>query len=43
MKRKIRKEVKYGLYVVGFIALFGLIYSIEKTLFPVTFNNKDNM
>ena len=42
MKRKIRKEVKYGLYVVGFIALFGLIYSIEKTLFPVTFNNKDN-
>lgn len=42
MKRKLRKEVKYSLYVLSFIALFGLIYSIEKTLFPVTFNDKDN-
>lgn len=42
MKRKIRKEVKYCLYVISFIALFGLIYSIEKTLFPITFNDKDN-
>lgn len=42
MKRKLRKEVKYSLYVLSFITLFGLIYSIEKTLFPVTFNDKDN-
>lgn len=42
MKRRLKKEVKYGLYAVAFIALFGLIYSIEKTLFPVTFHNKDN-
>lgn len=42
MKRKIRKEVKYCLYVISFIALFGLIYSIEKTLFPITFNNNDD-
>lgn len=41
MKRRIRKEVKYGLYVVLFIAVFGLIYSVEKTLFPITFNDKD--
>lgn len=41
MKRKLKKEVKYGLYALGFIAIVGLIYSIEKTLFPLTFKDKD--
>ena len=42
MKRRLKKPVKYVLYVVAFIALAGIIYSVEKTLFPVTFNDKDN-
>ncbi|MEG0826051.1 MAG: M23 family metallopeptidase [Bacilli bacterium] len=42
MERKLKKEVKYGLYAVCFIAIVGLIYSIEKTLFPVSFKEKEN-
>ena len=42
MKRRLKKPYKYGLYVVAFVALFGLIYSIEKTLFPVTFKEEDD-
>lgn len=42
MKRRLKKTVKYGLYAVSFIALVGLIYSVEKTLFPVTFNSNDD-
>lgn len=41
MKRKLKKEVKYGLYALGFIAIVGLVYSIERTLFPITFRDKD--
>lgn len=41
MKRKLRKEVKYSLYALGFVAIVGLIYSVETTLFPLTFKDKD--
>ena len=39
MKRRLKKSVKYSIYVVSFLALVGFIYSIEKTLFPVTFDD----
>lgn len=42
MKRRLKKPIKYGFYVISFIALLGLIYSVEKTLFPVTFKDEDN-
>lgn len=43
MKRRLKKPVKISLYVLSFIALIGLIYSVEKTLYPVTFDdNKDD-
>lgn len=40
-KRKLKKEVVISFYVAGFISLIGVLYSIEKTLFPVSIENED--
>ena len=40
-KRKLKKEVVISFYVAGFISLIGVLYSIEKTLFPVSVENED--
>lgn len=40
-KRKLKKEVVISIYALSFIALIGILYSIEKTLFPVSFDNDD--
>lgn len=42
-KRKLKKQVVYGMYAVILVALFGTLYFIEKSTSPFTLNGKEDI
>lgn len=41
-KRRLKKGVLAGLYVVGFVALVGMLYGLERSLFPVSYKRDED-
>lgn len=41
-KRRLKKPILYGLYVVSFLLVFTSVYLLERSLSPTSFNDDDN-